>query len=201
MAITFTLYEDAGLTILADTSLAITAESDLSDGYHDFQFYFGSTTADVMLRASSNPGVDPIQITPTYILQSRASSTAYVLGDSAIPSPANGYRYEVTTAGTSGGSAPTWNTSLGSTTTDGTVVWTLVAEDSPTSEIKLALTQAGLDSATGGAALTLGTTLLSEPSNAVEFWVRVTNTITQPSESVGTPELGVNINGVVEQVQ
>lgn len=196
MAITYKLYTDAGLTTLASTSLTVAAESDLSDGSQDFNYYFGSTDADEQLQALSNPGVDNITITPTYILPARANSTAYALGASIIPATPNGYRYECTTAGTSGGSIPTYGTTLGGTTTDGTVTWTLVAEDSPTSEIKLALTSGGLGSATGGAALTLGITLLSGVSNAVRFYVRVTNTITAVSSSVGTPELGININAV-----
>lgn len=198
MAITFLLYDDAALTTPSDLTKLINAESDLSDGNHDFQFYFGSTDVDQVLQASSNPGVDNIVLTPTYILQARANSTAYSLGDSAVPSPVNGYRYEVTTAGTTASSAPTWGTIQGGTTTDGSVVWTLVAEDSPITEIKLATTQAGLTAATGGAALSIGTSISSGVAGAYQFWMRVTNTITQVSESVGTPELGVNINAVIQ---
>ncbi len=53
-----------------------------------------------------------------------AANTAYGLGAYRRPTTANGYAYEVTTAGTSGGSAPTWSTTVGGTTADGTVVWT-----------------------------------------------------------------------------
>ena len=198
MAITFKLYNDTALTSPSDLTILVNAQSDLSDGAHDYQFFFGSTDTNQKLQAISNPGVDNIILTPTYILPSRTNSTAYALGDSVVPNPTNGYRYEVTTAGTSAASAPTWGTTLGGTTTDGSVVWTLVAEDSPVTEIKLATTQAGLAAATPGAALSLGNTILSGASNDFEFWMRITNTITQVSESVGTPELGVNINPVVQ---
>lgn len=57
------------------------------------------------------------------------ASTAYALGDIIQPSgaDANGnFIYEVTTAGTSGTSEPTWPvTPVGATVADGTVVWTL----------------------------------------------------------------------------
>ena len=55
-----------------------------------------------------------------------AASTAYGLGDRVIPTMpnANGYFYECTTAGTSGASEPTWGTTPGGTTSDGTAVWT-----------------------------------------------------------------------------
>lgn len=36
----------------------------------------------------------------------------------------NGYRYECTTAGTSGGTAPTWPTTIGATVNDNGVIWT-----------------------------------------------------------------------------
>jgi hypothetical protein len=53
-------------------------------------------------------------------------STAYSLGDVVVPTAGkeNGFRYECTTAGTSGGSEPTWKTTEGETNSDGSVVWT-----------------------------------------------------------------------------
>ena len=54
-------------------------------------------------------------------------STAYTAGQYVRPSTANTYNYEVTTAGTSGTTEPTWSTTLGGTTTDGTVTWTTVS--------------------------------------------------------------------------
>jgi len=52
-----------------------------------------------------------------------AASTAYALTDKAMPTTANGYRYEVTVAGTSGATEPTWPTIIGNTVVDGTVTW------------------------------------------------------------------------------
>ena len=48
------------------------------------------------------------------------ASTAYSLGDAARPVTRNGFVYEVTTAGTSGGSEPTWPTTPGNTVVDAT---------------------------------------------------------------------------------
>jgi len=58
------------------------------------------------------------------------ASTAYVKGDIVSPTKANrtGYRYECTTAGTSSSSEPTWGTTVGGTTSDGTVTWTCRGE-------------------------------------------------------------------------
>ncbi len=46
------------------------------------------------------------------------------LGYLAIPTVSNGRYYEVTTAGTTGATQPTWPLAVGSTVADGTVVWT-----------------------------------------------------------------------------
>lgn len=50
---------------------------------------------------------------------------AYIVGDTVVD--ANGNVQSVTTAGTSGGSTPTWATTIGATTADGSVVWTMRA--------------------------------------------------------------------------
>jgi hypothetical protein len=53
-----------------------------------------------------------------------AASTAYALGDIVIPTSPGNYEYVCSTAGTTGGTEPTWDTTEGGTTSDGTAVWT-----------------------------------------------------------------------------
>lgn len=53
-----------------------------------------------------------------------AASTAYSLGAAVRPTTRNNYVYEVTTAGTSAATEPTWPTTAGNTVTDNTVTWT-----------------------------------------------------------------------------
>lgn len=61
----------------------------------------------------------------------------------------------------------------------------------PASEVKLATSLGGLTGATGGAALNLGTSILSLVANAVTFWVRVEDS----THVVGTStELSVSTN-------
>ena len=75
----------------------------------------------------NNPGYNPVGVSsitlPSYP-SAWAASTAYALGDFVEPTTHNGYKYECTTAGTSGTTEPTWPTTPGNTVTDGTAVWT-----------------------------------------------------------------------------
>ncbi len=200
--LTFKLYTDTGLTSLYGGTETLVNKTDLSDNPQDFVVYFGSNTADRKLTAVSNPGVDQITLTPTYAISDWVVAEALALGDSRRPTTPNGYRFQVTTAGTTHATTePTWPTTIGSTVADGTVVWTCVAAERPVTEIKLALTSGGLAAATAGAALNLGATILNGTSNKVEIHFRVTNTITTVSSTVGEPEITLNLNSVAEEVQ
>jgi len=196
--LSFKLYTDSALTTPYGGTTTLTHESDLSDNPQDIQLWFGSIIAGRQLQAQSNPSVDQVTLTPTDILPEWVATTAYSLGDTVEPTVDNTFRYVVTTAGTSGASEPTFPTSIGSTVVDGTVTWTCVAKTHQPTEIKLATTAAGLDSATGGAALNLGTTILAGVGNAVEVNIRVENTVTTVSSNAGNPELSLYINSVVE---
>lgn len=196
--LTFKLYTDSGLTSLFGGTYELTHKSDFSDNPQDFTLYFGSNTANRQLEATANPGVAQITLTPTYAIPDWIAATAYSLGYSITP---NSYRYKATTAGTSHASVePTWPTTIGSTVTDGTVVWTCVAEKRAITEIKLALTSGGLAGATAGAGLDIGTTILSGVANKVELHVRVSNAVPTVSSTIGQPELTINIEEVQEGV-
>lgn len=58
-----------------------------------------------------------------------ARNTAVSLGDTIIPATPNGHMYRCTTAGTTGGSEPSWTTTQGGTVNDGTAVWTEMYPD------------------------------------------------------------------------
>lgn len=199
--LTFKLYTDSSLTTAYSGLEQLIHETDLSDNPQDLQLYFGSdeSAGTRQLQATSNPGTDQITLTPTDDLADWVTATAYSLGDYVEPTTPNGFVYECTTAGTSGGSEPSWPTSgIGTTVADGTAVWTFKGARHATTEIKLASTSGGLAGATAGAALNLGTTLLSGSANAVEVHMRVTNAVTNVRNNTGQPEISVDINEVVE---
>ena len=56
------------------------------------------------------------------------ASTVLALDAARSPTAANGYRYAVTTAGTTGSTQPTWPTTVGSTVSDGSVTWTCIGK-------------------------------------------------------------------------
>lgn len=200
---TFNFYTDTGLTTPFSGLYQLVHNTSLSDNPQDFVLYFGSpsTAGLYQLRASSNPGVDNITITPTDTLPDWTAATAYGLGVSVEPTVDNTYRYECTTAGTSHATTePVWPTTLAATIADGTAVWTCASKNHPTTEIKLASTNAGLTAASAGAAFSLGNTILSGAANYVEMHIRVTNTVTTVGDNTGTPELGLYINSVQENL-
>lgn len=197
---TFKLYTNNTLTSLFTGTYVLLHKTSFSDNPQDYQLWLGSTTADRIIYAASNPGVANIIITPTYILPAWAASTAYDEGDSVIPTSANGFRYVVTVAGTSAGSEPTWPTTpIGQTVVDGSVTWRLESESHEITEIKLAATAAGLDTAVAGDPLVIGTELESGVANAFEINIRIENDVDVVSNNAATPELALYINAIREE--
>lgn len=198
--LTFKLYTDSGLTTAFSGSANFLHRTDLSDNPQDLKLYFGSNFSDRKLRTQTAPGTNQIQFTPTDTLPNWAATTAYTVGYNLEPTTPNTFYYMCVTAGTSGSTAPTWPTSgIGSTVVDGTCVWELQGLKHPTSEIKLSLTEAGLASATPGAALDLGTEVLGGVSNAIEINIRVTNTVTDVVSDFAQPQIGIYVNPVQEE--
>lgn len=106
--------------MLADTPTSIAAgalvaepmEAAYKGGFVPFPYPEDSSVAPVI---KAQAGVDAA---------ARANSTAYALGDYYVPAVANDYYYKVTTAGTSAGTPPTFGTTVGGTTVDGTATIT-----------------------------------------------------------------------------
>lgn len=195
----FNLWTDVNLTVQFSGTFSVVHKTDLSDNPQDFLLYLGSPLDTRQLQASSNPGVDDITFTPVDILPEWEASTAYTQGQRVQPPGGNGYVYECTTAGTTGGSEPSWPTSgFGTTVVDNTVIWTLVAPHHGITEMKLALTSGGLGSATGGVPLAIANTVLGGVDEAVEIHIRITNTVQNVTNNTGNEELAIDINACIE---
>lgn len=101
--------------------------------------------ADSLIPLAFMPATSPA---PTVVgggsAATRANTTAYALGAYIVPASANGFFYKVTTAGTSGGSLPTFPTTIGGTVTDGTVVLTCAGKTAPAAGTDYEVRGAGL---------------------------------------------------------
>ncbi len=195
----FGLWNDEDLTSAFSGTLSVVNYTDLSDNPQDFVLYLGSPTEGRLLEATSNPGIDSITLTPTDISPVWEAETAYTVGQIIRPTVDNYLVYKCTTAGTSDVTEPSWPIiGIGSTVVDDSCIWTLYAAHHPTTEIKLALTSMGLDSATGGTALSVGTSIEGGSDNKVDVYIRIENTVTTVSNNTGNEELGININPVIE---
>lgn len=207
MASTFQLWNDTGQTSSFGGVIQSTHESDLSDGSQDGVLYFGSNAASSgptasKLQTVTNPGSDQISISLVENITDWSTSETVALGVRREPTTPNGFVYEVSTAGdTDASTEPTWPTTVGSTVADNTAVWTCVSAKHETTEIKLATSSAGLTGATAGAALDIGTEVLSGSANQVEIHYRITNTVTDVGTNTSYYDIRFDINSCEEVAQ
>lgn len=143
------VYGDTGATL---KGVRVLRGSDAHPDFTSFMADDGTTyeppvVADISITSMPNAvgASRRLQIINTTALtaSARANSTAYSVGDIRIRQTGIGTEntaglyLRCTTAGTSAGSPPTWNTTVGGTTTDGTAVWTTYAvlfyDDDPAS--------------------------------------------------------------------
>jgi len=98
----------------------------------------------------------------------RANTTGYVLGDRIYAATFDGNIYECIVAGTTGGAPPTFQTTLGATTTDGSVTWLCLKLGMPKRPMYVGLLTAPPSDAGGGTEVTGGSyaRVVYAPTNA-----------------------------------
>lgn len=207
MSSSFQLWNDSGQTSAFGGTLQLTHESDFSDNPQQGVLYFGSNNAasgagSTKVQTVVNPGTDQVTLTPTNGLTAWATSVTQVVGDRVEPTTPNGYVYQCSTAGdTDGTTEPTWPTVVGSTVSDNTCVWTCISERHELTEIRLALTNGGLAGATPGAALDMGTIILSGSANQVEVHWQVDNAVPTVGTNAADPGILLDLNSCEEVAQ
>lgn len=95
-----------------------------------------NTTAEEMIRVAMSFATNSQDVFSVW-----PASSAVVLNDIYLPTTANGHRYKVTTAGTTGASEPAWPTTAGATVASGSAVFT---EDGSTVLQQAGLTRANI---------------------------------------------------------
>lgn len=177
--ISFQLYTDAALTAAPaedDQYVQLDSGGAVASGSpRTVQLWLGSTATGTQLRAASDPGVDQITVTIAQTVPAWSAAAAVSAGALIRPTTTNNRVYQAGGSGTTGATEPTWPTTLGATVVDNDLTWTCLAYEDTPNEVKLAATEAGLASATPGAALNLGTTILSGVGNAATFWMQRTD--------------------------
>lgn len=78
-----------------------------------------NSTGEELIRVAMSFATNSQDVFPAW-----RASTAVILNDVYLPSVLNGHKYQVTTAGTTGSSEPTWPTGAGATVASGSVVFT-----------------------------------------------------------------------------
>ena len=198
---TFGFFSDTGLNTEFVGTYQLIHFTDLSDNPQDQLLYFGSQTPDREVMTATNPGVDDVELSIIDTLPEWVATTAYIEGQMVQPVGGNGYKYRCTVGGNSNSSEPTWPVppaSYGTTVVDSTVTWALISPRHNLTEVKLALTSGGLDTAVGGDPLPLGNIISSGTGNKVEVHIRIENAVDVVSANVGTPEIGLSLNAIIE---
>lgn len=188
MAIESSFFSDVALSVpIVQTDFEQLEDGESGTGMPspaDRVVYFGLPNAAKQAQALSNPGVDPILTSIVSNVAAWQASTTYAIGDIVQPSTPNGYKYQAESAGDSDAAEPAWPTTIGASVVDNGVTWRCIDEIHQAGEVRLSTSQAGLDGATPGADLNLGTTISGD--NAVAVWMRIAQGIHPAGSSVWT---------------
>lgn len=159
--------------------------------------YFGSPLEIIKLQTTVNAGVDNVLIYPALTLSSPERNKVYNLGgcnDFIV----NGYVFRLKTGGTTAAQMPPYSTNLGDTINDGTAQFQCVSKAHSVNELRLALSEDGLQSAQWGQPLSLGNTVLGGAEIAVYY--EFLDSVDNPFNSTNCEQLCISINECTESL-
>lgn len=132
-----------------------------------------------VIEDDAAPGVANCELRIGHLVAERANSETINANDERRSETHNGYVYKAQNGGTTDSAPPTWPTTIGQTVNDNGVIWECVRRTLEPENMRLALTQGDLSSATWGANLDLGVLAIpSEPINAIEVWIEINTAVT-----------------------
>ena len=202
--LSFQLYTDAQLTKYAGSqkgdSRIIAINYDTNTTQLDYLYYFGSSLVNRKLMPTGSDdttsGQIEIRLTDTLPLAPRNKSLKK--GEIYASPDGNNFAYQVTTAGYTDTALVGYTTQVGGGTKDGNAQLTNIGQRHRASEVKLSLTQNGLNSAQAGATLLLGASLQSGISYAKPIYMRINSTIKDTYDATNYPMVDLTLNDCVE---
>ena len=186
----FQFWQDEEMTTSAtELSFVFDNNSTTSQGV----VYFGSPDTNVALQTISNQGVANVELTPTQSLQQPERGVNISVGQCFI---VNDIVFQCVTAGDTSSTAVSYPNTVGQAVQDGGAVMNGIYPAHKPSEIKLALSENGIEQATAGGSIGLGNTVRGGAAIAVYY--KIENGVRQVSDTGAYNNLCIAINDCVE---
>lgn len=187
----FTLYADEQMTSEAVSPYQLDFNG---TGKNEFRLYFGSPYSYETLKPKSD---GQIMLIPASRLEKWQPNYGYRFGNIVEPTAANGCMYQVVSNGTTSTREPEWSTVPNTRCSSGGVVFTNLGAKFQPEDIRLSLTQSGLDKAAPGAFLALGAQL--QGGKAIPVFIRVTNNDSAPRSDRSDPCISIRLNATTTE--
>ena len=161
-------------------------------GSVDIVMYYGSNDADEILTSATS---EPITLMPINKLEKWESARYYKVGDIIEPVIANGQMYKCTIPGTSGHTEPEWQTKPAAVISSGTAQFISYGAKFVCSDVKMALSRTGLDTADAGGSISLGQSMRGGAPIAI--YIRITNRFNNLRSDTTDPCISIGTNKVI----
>ena len=158
--------------------------------------YFGCPDKKLQLQTKAESGINPVMISPFFRLPEMARNTQYTKNATRNTDLAlNGFVYRLVKSGKTAENAPLFSQNIGDEIMDGTALWRCVAEAHKVAEIKLSLSEQGLETAVPGYPLSIGRRI--KGGAAVAIYYSIENGVDRIFSDFDCPQLSLSINECV----